>query len=267
MLELNQVYQGDCLEVMKEVDNDSIDLTVTSPPYDDLRAYKGNIKNWNEDVWRNILKELHRVTKKGGVVVWVVGDKTQNGSETGTSFKQALWAMYCGFSLHDTMIYKKNNFANPSSVRYHQTFEYMFVFSKSSPKTFNPIKDRKNIYVGQKAHGKNRTKNGWKENRKGKTRNEYGMRHNVWEYTTGGGHVASDKVAHQHPAIFPEQLAHDHIISWSNPGDIVYDPMAGSGTVGMACQNLNRNYILIEKEPEYVEICKQRLKNNYGKER
>ena len=260
MLELNQVYQGDCLEVMQDIDDDSIDLTVTSPPYDDLRTYKGSIKDWGEKVWQEIIKDLYRVTKKGGVVVWIVGDKIEKGSETGTSLKQGLWSKECGFNLHDTMIWEKPNFSMPSSNRYHQIFEYMFVLSKGAPKVFNGILDRKNKYGV--CFGKNtvRTMNGEMEELKKPKAREYGLRFNVWKNNTVGQDFMCKKLSH--PAMFPEQLAKDHIISWSNENDVVLDPMAGSGTVGKAAKNLNRNYILIEKELEYVEICKQRLELN-----
>ena len=105
-----KLIQGDCLEKMQDIQDSSIDLTVTSPPYDNLRSYNGNNALWGEHVWKAAIKDLYRVTKDGGVVVWVVGDATIKGSETGTSFKQALWAMECGFRLHDTMIYAKNNY-------------------------------------------------------------------------------------------------------------------------------------------------------------
>ncbi len=256
MLELNKVYQGDCLEVMKEIDDDSIDLTVTSPPYDNLRTYNNSLI-WGESIWKSAIKELYRVTKRGGIVVWVVGDAVINGSETGTSFKQALYFKEIGFNLHDTMIYEKHNFSNPSNNRYHQIFEYMFIFSKGKPKTFNPIKDKKNVYGGKiGCYGKNtiRQKDGSFKERDIKINSEFGMRLNIWRINT--------EMKPLHPAQFPYQLAHDHIISWSNEGDIVLDPFAGSGTTGIACLNTNRNYILIEKEQEYVNIIKERIKKH-----
>lgn len=253
-MNINTIYCENCLDTMGRMDDNIIDLVISSPPYDDLRRYNGYLFDF-----KSIAKELFRVTKNGGVVVWIVGDSTQNGSESGTSFAQALYFKEIGFKLHDTMIYLKNNFSNPASTRYHQVFEYMFVLVKGKLKTFNPIKDRKNIYVGQKAHGKNRTKNGWKENTSGQTKGEFGMRHNVWKYVTAGGHMSKDKIAHQHPAIFPEKLAQDHILSWSNEGDLVYDPLAGSGTVlKMAILN-KRNYIGSDNSEEYCDLMKKRL--------
>ena len=226
-------------------------------------ALKGNKTEFNgySFPFEEIAKELYRITKPGGVVIWVVGDGTNNGSETGTSFRQALYFKEIGFNIHDTMIYQKNNFSNPSSNRYHQIFEYMFVFSKGKPKTFNPIKDRKNIYGGQVGSwGKNtvRQKDGsMKENTK-KVIEEYGQRYNVWIYKTSKN-GQEDEVAYEHPAIFPSQLVRDQILSWTNEGDIVYDPMIGSGTTARASIDTKRNYIGSELVEEYYEICKKRF--------
>jgi site-specific DNA-methyltransferase (adenine-specific) len=237
---------GDCLEVMKSLPEASIDLTVTSPPYDNLRTYNG----YSFD-FEGIAKELYRVTKDGGVVVWVVGDATINGSETGTSFKQALYFKEIGFNLHDTMIYQKNNFSNPSSNRYHQIFEFMFVFSKGKPKSFNPIKDRKNVCAGESNWGANkaRQKDGSFKERPKKIVSEYGMRYNIWEFMTSKGFATKDNFAYSHPAIFPEKVAYDHIVSWSNEGDTVLDCFLGSGTTGKMAKQLNRRFVGIEIIP------------------
>jgi site-specific DNA-methyltransferase (adenine-specific) len=250
------LYHGDCLEVMKSIPDGSIDLTVTSPPYDNLRTYNGYTFDFE-----GIAQELYRLTKDGGVVVWIVGDATVKGSETGTSFRQALYFMECGFNLHDTMIYQKNNFSNPSSNRYHQIFEYMFVFSKQKPKTFNCIKDRKNVCAGQSNWGinKSRQKNGSFKERPKKIVSEFGMRYNIWEFMTSKGFATKDEIAYKHPATFPEQLAKDHIISWSNEGDTVLDCFMGSGTTGKMVKQLNRNFIGIEISEEYLQIAKQRI--------
>ena len=251
-----KLIQGDCLEVMKSLPSQSIDLTVTSPPYDNLRNYKG----YSFD-FEGIAKELYRVTKDGGVVVWVVGDATINGSETGTSFKQALYFKEIGFNLHDTMIYQKNNFANPSSNRYHQIFEFMFILSKGKPKSFNPIKDRKNVCAGESNWGANkaRQKDGSFKERPKKIVSEYGMRYNIWKFMTSKGFATKDNFAYSHPAIFPEKVAYDHIISWSNERDIVLDCFLGSGTTGKVAKQLNRQFIGIEISPEYLEIAKNRI--------
>jgi DNA modification methylase len=232
---------GDCLEVLKSMDNNIIDLTVTSPPYDNLRAYNGFTFDFE-----GIAQELYRVTKNGGVMVWIVGDATINGSETGTSFRQTLYFMQCGFNLHDTMIFEKNSSsypANSKSNRYSQIFEYMFVFSKGKPKTYNLIKDKANKWAGHKDFS-------------GKLKNpvpNFSPRNNIWKYTTS----FNDKT--KHPAVFPEQLANDHIISWSNEGDIVLDCFLGSGTTGKLANQLNRNFIGIEISQEYLDIAKKRI--------
>ena len=250
-----QLFCGDCLEIMKDIESGSVDLTVTSPPYDNLRTYNNTLV-WNESIWQAVIKELFRVTKIGGVVVWVVGDATIKGSETGTSFKQALWAMDCGFNLHDTMIYEKGVVAFPESVRYNNKMEYMFVFSKGKPSTFNGIKDHKNVSAGRKVTGHDRTKEGGKKTRTGlgNVCPEFSLRGNVWKMwnQSRGEHT-------KHPAVFPEQLANDHITSWSNEGDMVFDPFLGSGTSGKMALLNNRNFIGIEKDPQYFEIAKERI--------
>lgn len=239
---MNKIMQGDCLEELKTLEDNSIDLTVTSPPYDNLRNYNGYTFNF-----KGIANELYRVTKKGGVVVWVVGDATIKGSETGTSFKQALFFKDIGFNLHDTMIYEKNSSTFPAQKngnRYTQIFEYMFVFSKSKLKTSNLICDKQNKWAGYKDFSKKLKNTVPKES----------PRNNIWKYTTSFNGV-------KHAAPFPEKLAEDHIISWSNEGDIVLDPMAGSGTtLKMAIKN-KRKYIGIEISEEYCEIAKARIKD------
>jgi len=232
-----------------------IDLTVTSPPYDNLRTYDG----YSFD-FEGIAKELYRITKEGRVVVWVVGDATIKGSETGTSFKQALYFKEIGFNLYDTMIYTQPpRGACGNNNTYWQSFEYMFIFSKGIPKTINLLMDRENKDSRKGDRGTKRLQNGEliKLSRGGYSK--FGRRTNVWEYNTGKGHSTKDDIACKHPAIFPEQLAQDHILSWSNEGDIVLDPMAGSGTVLKMAKMTNRNYIGIEISPQYVEIAKKRI--------
>ena len=250
----SRLILGDCLEVMRDIPDGSVDLTVTSPPYDNLRTYNGNNAQWGEHVWKGVIEELHRVTADGGVVVWVVGDATVKGSETGTSFKQALWAMEGGFNLHDTMIYEKGGQggAKGSNYAYWNGFEYMFVFSKGRPKHFNPIKDRKNEKAGRKTTVRSRKKNGDMTKSRTVTVSEFGKRFNVWQIKSG---VRNAK----HPAVFPYKLAQDHIKSWSNEGDTVLDPFMGSGTTGVACKNLNRGFIGIEMDETYFNIAKARI--------
>ena len=249
---------GDCSELMKEIPDKSIDLTVTSPPYDNLRSYNGNIAQWNFEKFKAIAKELFRVTADGGVVVWIVADATIKGSETGASFKQALYFKECGFNIHDTMIWSKPSFTAVGTLktRYASTFEYMFVFSKGKPKTFNPIKDRKNIHAGCKKHGTIRQKDGTTVpcSSIGKRYAEFGQRFNVWNMPP-----EQSNSKRCHPAQFPERIVNDHIISWSNPGDTVLDCFMGSGTTGIACINTNRRFIGIELDEEYFNIAKKRI--------
>jgi site-specific DNA-methyltransferase (adenine-specific) len=267
MIEINKIYNEDCLITLSKVLDNTIDLTVTSPPYDDLRTYNNHISGKKTEFngysfdFEKIARELYRTTKEGGVVVWVVGDGTEKGSETGTSFRQALYFKEIGFNIHDTMIYMKNNFSNPSSNRYHQIFEYMFVLSKGKPKTFNSIKDRKNVYGGQVGSwGKNTSRqvDGTMVERKKKIIEEYGQRYNVWTFKTSKN-GQEDEIAYQHPAIFPIQLVKDHIITWTNPGELIFDPFMGSGTTAKAAVQTERSYLGSEISDEYYKICLKRL--------
>lgn len=241
-----------CLDGMRLMDDNAVDLTVTSPPYDDLRKYKGYSFDFEP-----IARELYRITKEGGVVVWVISDSTINGSESGTSFKQALYFKEIGFNIHDTMIWKKPTFTDTGSlrVRYGSVFEYMFVLSKGKIKTFNPLKDRENKYVGSKKHGTVRQVDGTIKDisSKGKAIAQFGQRFNVWDITPEKNNKTG------HPAVFPEQLANDHIISWSKEGDIIFDPFMGSGTTAKMAQTNNRKWIGFEMSEEYCDIIKQRL--------
>lgn len=253
-MEINKIYQGDCLDIMKTFTDNVIDLTITSPPYDDIRQYNGYVFDFEE-----IAKELYRITKEGSVVVWVVGDATTKGSETGTSFKQVLYFKEIGFNLHDTMIYEKSGIPFPSKVRYNNCFEYMFILSKGKPKTINLIADKKNIMAGEKRDtAKYRTKDGWTKKCSWEIK-EFGIRNNIWRYSTGSNKSTKDKIAFQHPAIFPEKLAEDNILTWSKEGDIVFDPMCGSGTTCKMAKINNRNFIGIDICSEYCEISKQRV--------
>jgi len=252
MLELNKIYCGDCLELMKQIDDNSIDLTVTSPPYDNLRTY-----NWFSWDFEWVAKELYRITKQGGVVVWVVGDQTIKGSETGTSFKQALYFKEIGFNLHDTMIRNKTNpVPQFKTKRYTQSFEYMYVFSKWKPNTCNYIEtDCKTAWA------KNNRNNKWafamqsadKPRDEVTTTKDKKILTNVWKYSVWW------KKDLWHPAVFPEKLAQDHILSWSNEWDIVLDPFMWSWTTAKMALINNRNYIWFELSQEYVDIANKRL--------
>jgi DNA modification methylase len=254
------LYWGDCVNVMKKIPEKFVDLTVTSPPYDNLREYNGYSFDFEATA-----KELFRITKDGGVVVWVVGDATINGSETGTSFKQALYFKEIGFNLHDTMIWEKTAIFphHVNAKRYKQQFEYMFVLTKGTIKTHNPISDVPNKSVGKVINikCKIKTENNGKYNGKTKTieSSEYRMRSNIWKKGQSG--------FKGHPAPFPESLAKDHVISWSNENDIVLDCFLGSGTTGKVATELNRKFIGIEISKEYFDIALKRIKDEKKQER
>ena len=247
-MKTNYIKCGDCVELMKSLPDNSIDLTVTSPPYDGLRTYNGYSFDFN-----SVSEQLYRITQSGGVIVWVVGDSTIKGSESGTSFKQALHFKDVGFNLHDTMIYRKINYMPSTCKRYCQEFEYMFVLSKGVPKTFNPIM-LPCKYAGCEMWGQSATYNTdgtLKE--KGKTViKDTKVKGNIFEYRVGNSKI-------NHPAIFPEQLAEDQILSWSNENDIVFDPFIGSGTTAKMAMLNNRKYIGFDISQEYCQIAQERL--------
>lgn len=257
---MNEAYNMDCVRFMQGMREETVDLTVTSPPYDDLRKYGGYCFDYEKTI-----AELFRITKPGGVVVWIVGDQTINGSESGTSFRQCLFAKKSGFNIHDTMIWEKESCAFPEQVRYYQIFEYMFVWSKGKPKTFNPIEDRKNKWAGHNVHGTFREKDGKIRNRNETWKNsvckEYGRRFNVWHISTEKNNKTG------HPAVFPLQIAKDHIRSWSNSGDLVFDPFLGSGTTRLAAYDLGRSFIGTEIDPEYFEKQEERFKRHTAQPR
>ncbi|MDI9313024.1 MAG: site-specific DNA-methyltransferase [Limnohabitans sp.] len=252
-METSIIYNENCLQTMAKMPTNFVDLTITSPPYDDLRNYNG----FHFD-FENIAGELFRITKIGGIVIWIVGDATKDGSETGTSFKQALYFMQCGFNLHDTMIYYKNNPMPTAGKRYHQHFEYMFAFSKGQPNTFNPITE--NCKYNGLANMKNRGTKGDLNYKKIERTSEKKVG-NVFFYSIGGGISTKDTIAYEHPAIFPEQLVSDQIKTWTNEGDLVYDCFMGSGTTAKIAQLLQRKWIGSEISFEYVEIANRRLEN------
>lgn len=257
---INTIIHGDCNTIMQSMHDNSIDLILTSPPYDDMREYKGYILNID-----SIIQQLFRITKQGGVVVWIVGDATIQGSETGTSFRQALKFIETGFKLHDTMIYEKNTSSFPAKRngnRYTSIFEYMFVFCKGKIKTANLLCDKPNKYAGTINWGKNtnRLKNGaLQETTPIKPVPDFSPRNNIWKYNIGKGFNSSDVESHQHPAIFPENLAKDHILSWSNEGDIVLDIFNGSGTTCKMAKQTNRKYIGIDICEEYCVLARNIL--------
>jgi len=259
--ENGKLYCGDCLRVLLDMPDESIDLTVTSPPYDNLRTYKGHRFNFEA-----VANELYRTTKQGGIVVWVVNDATAEGSESCTSFKHALFFKEIGFNLHDTMIFAKNNYIPLTHNRYEQQFEYMFILSKKKVKTFNPIKTRSKSFgqVRKFSYMCGSSTEKTSGMRSGIDRqvilNEEKITPNIWFYNIGKNQSSKDNIAFNHPAIFPEKLAEDHIISWSNEGDTVFDPMAGSGTTLKMAERFKRKWIGIEISEEYCSIIKKRIR-------
>lgn len=246
------LFNGDSAKILKSIPDESIDMTITSPPYDDIRDYKGFVFDFE-----TIASELWRVTKQGGVVVWIVGDGVVDGSETMTSFRQAIYFNSIGFNLHDTMIWQKRRITFPNPLRYGQCFEYMFIFSKGKPKTVNKIKDRLNIWSGSRVTSTERQKDGSLKvssaRKKGRQIAEYGERFNVWEIDSEKNNQTG------HPAVYPVKLVKDHIISWSNKGEVVLDPFMGSGTTGIACYETDRDFIGIEISEEYFIKAKERI--------
>jgi DNA modification methylase len=258
---LNRIHHCDALALLRRLPDASVDMILTSPPYDSLRLYKGF--TWDFEA---IAKESFRVLKHGGVLVWVVGDAVVNGSETLSSFRQALYFVdTCGFRMHDTMIYNKDGVTFPDTTRYHQCFEYMFVLSKNAPKVVNLLMERPNKYAGQKISKTQREPDGRLidgiSKRLGRRNADVGVYTNLWEIHSGFMKSTSDTEAFEHPAIFPEELARRHIATWSNPGDIVLDYFSGSGTTAKMARNLNRQFIGCDISEEYVNLARLRLSN------
>lgn len=249
--ELDQIYCGECSEMMSRLPDNSIDMWLTSPPYDNLRSYNGFVFPFEA-----IAAQLYRVTKPGGVGVWVVGDATINGSETGTSFRQALYFTGLGFNLHDTMIYEPlGTGAKGSNLAYWQAFEYMFVFSKGQPIVVNRIKDKKNTSAGAVCTTGRLGKDGGKKDTNVRRVSEVGIRSNIWQYNVNK--YSGDDT--DHPAPFPEALARDHILSWSNSGDLILDPMVGSGTTCKMAKELGRHFLGFDISEEYCDLARRRV--------
>ena len=257
---INRVIQAYSNEFLRQLPDDSVDLVVTSPPYDDLRSYEDCVC-WDFDIFKTIATELYRIIKKGGVVVWVIGDKTENGNKSLTSFKQALYFQELGFNMYDIIIYEKAGTSPPHPNRYFNSYEFMFVLSKGKPKTIHLLHDRPNKWAGHSTYGDvtRREQDGSLTNKGKKIVNDFSVRTNIWRYVNGKGFSTRDEIAYQHPAIFPEQLVEDHIMAWSNEGDIVLDPFGGSGTTAKIARKLNRRWILVEAVEEYCKIAEARL--------
>jgi len=265
-LSLNETHLMNCIDGMQLMDAESVDLVVTSPPYDDLRTYNDSSK-WDHEVFKSVADNLTRVLKTGGVIMWNVNDATVKGSETGSSFRQCLYFMdQCGLRLHDTMIYEKTGTAFTSghkSVRYTQIFEYCFILSKGKPKTINLIQDKKNAWAGYTSFGnaKTRKQDGTMHDpgKKSKVIREYGVRTNIWKIKNSGGFGQSSKASYKHPATMPEELARGHVLTWSDKNDLILDPFMGAGTTAQVCLEENRNFIGFEIDETYHQMCAERV--------
>lgn len=257
---IGQITNGDSVVVLSSIKSNSVDLVITSPPYDELRDYN-NDSVWDFNSFKKIARQLYRVVKVGGVVVWVVGDSVVKGNKSLSSFKQALYFQQIGFNMFDVIIYEKAGTAPPHKNRYFNAFEYMFVLSKGNPKTINLLEDKPNKWANHSTFGNvtRREQDGSLTPKGRKVVKPFGVRTNIWRYNNGKGFSTKDKIAYEHPAIFPEKLVQDHIISWSNEGDIVLDPFCGSGTVAKVAGMLNRKWVGIEISSEYCKIANERL--------
>jgi len=265
MIDINKIYCGDAVKILENIDNDSVDLVVTSPPYSNLRNYGNTLIDWNHDKFKEIANELNRVLKPGGVIVWVVGDKTENGSETCIPFKQTLYFRDIGLNLNDTMIFFKSNpMPQVKQPRYRDCFEYMFVFSKGKPSTFNPIM-RKCTESGKHYKSTVRVINTDNDRKD----IDYFVSDETVDYNVWRMSVAQNKILYdlgdkkiKHPAVFPYDIPFKHIKTWTNEGDLVLDPFMGSGTTALAAINLKRNYIGIDANEDYCKIADIRIKAN-----
>ena len=245
------LFVANCVDFMRDMPEGCVDLVVTSPPYDNLRDYNGY-----EFCFSAIANELYKVIKPGGVVVWIVGDKI-NGGRSLTSFKQCIHFQEIGFCVHDVMIYQKKNTPFMRSNAYTNCYEFMFILSKGKPKTFNAITENtvrsgfEMVVQNKKSDGVNNKV--LKELKKEKTKT------NIWQYAVGMGGTTSDKIAFKHPAVFPEKMAYDHILSWSNKGDLVFDPMCGSGTTCKVAAKAGRRFLGVDISQDYIDIAMQRM--------
>lgn len=250
--------EADCIAAMSTLADQTVDMVLTSPPYDNLRTYN-NGEAWTWDVFEHVAAHLERVLKPGGSIVWIVADETIKGSKTGSSFRQALhFKDVLGLNIHDVMIWNKAGFSAVGALatRYAPVFEYMFIFTKGKIRKFNPIKDRPNKWAGTKIHGTVRNPDGsTKPVHSASEIPEFGQRFNIWE-------VFPQRKKGGHPAVFPERLAHDHIVSWSDPGDTVLDPFGGSGTTAVAAELSGRRWILCERDMEYANAARMRIQGH-----
>tara|TARA_B100000287_G_scaffold255328_2_gene240026 strand:+ start:612 stop:1526 length:915 start_codon:yes stop_codon:yes gene_type:complete len=257
---MNKIVLGNCVDELMKLEDESVDAFITSPPYDNLRDYNGY-----SFPFEAIARAMYQKLAKGGVIVWVVGDAVLKGSETGSSFRQAIFFQELGLNIHDTMIYEKNGSSFPArrtGSRYSQVFEYMFVFSKGKPKTAKLICDKPNKWSGYTSFGTSTNRNKDGELVKAKNRKptpNFSPRHNVWKFNTGKKYTTNDDFAFDHPAMFPESLAEDHVMTWTEEGDFVVDPFVGAGTTTKMAAINGRRWLGIDISEEYVELAKKRM--------
>lgn len=253
----NKIVCTDCLDGMARMPGESVPLSVTSPPYGGLRTYDGH----SSFDFLAVAKELYRVTMPGGVVVWVVQEQIIDGSESGETSRQRLAFADIGFRLHHTMVMAKSGGHQHSSNRYGRALEYAIILSKGVPRYFCPFRDKPNKEAGRMKTFKNRLPDGSFAPVKHRMTPPFGIRPPVWTYATGRNVTAKEGYALDHPAVMPEKMAEDHILSWSKVGDLIFDPFAGSGTTLKMARLNYRNYLGFEVNPDYVEIARRRLRD------
>lgn len=253
----NQVICCDCLEGMRGLPGECIPLTLTSPPYGGIRTYDGH-DEWD---FMAVARELHRITVEGGVVVWVVQEQIIDGSESGETSRQRLAFADIGFRIHHTMVMARSSGFQTSKIRYGRPLEYAFILSKGRPRHFSPIRDKRNKCAGETRNKTNRNPDGSLVRAGRWTTRPFGVRGPVWPYHTGKHHNAEEGYAHDHPALMPERMAEDHILSWSKVGELVFDPFAGAGTTLKMARLNFRRYLGFEANREYVEIARRRLRD------
>ena len=248
-----ELVNGDCAAVLPGLP--PADLILTSPPYDGMREYGGYNGAFD---FGAIAAACVANLAPGGVLVWVVGDQIIDGGESGTSFRQALGFKALGLTLHQTLFFEAAHYRPIDKSRALRGVQYMFVFAKGSPMVANIPIDRPNVKAGMRvtrSYAPGKSLNGSRNPASDRVKRiaDFGRRGPIWRYATECG---SDM---GHPAAFPYALASDHIVCWTNPGDLVIDPMVGSGTTLRAAADLGRRAIGIEINPEYCDLIRRRL--------
>lgn len=253
----NSLACCECVDGMRALPPASIPLTITSPPYDQTFEYGGHL--WDHEKFMLVARELWRVAMQGGVVSWVVRDQIADGDQSASSFRQALFFKGLGFRLHNTIIIEKQIIRGISRVRYGVAPEFAFVFSKGRPRTINLIEDKENKFGGRHMRFSTRSRDGTKCKTAKALIRPFGVRGNVWRYTTGSRVTAKEDYAYDHPALMPERLAHDLIVSWSRPGDLVLDPFGGAGTTAKMALLGHRRYLSMEAHRPYHDLAVRRM--------